>query len=208
MMKNKIVDGLNELFSVPRCELEYSSVFELLIAVILSAQCTDKRVNHVTKILFEQYNTPADFVKISSEELETLIHSCGFFRAKAKAIKEASKDIVERFGGEVPSSFEDLCSLRGVGRKTANVMISEGFKGDAFAVDTHVLRVSNRLGIVKTNNPDKCELFLKDYFDKKDWSRLHYQMVLFGRYHCTAKKPQCGECRFRDVCEYAKMHTC
>ena len=199
-MKDRIVQTLNEIFSVPRCELEYSSVFELLIAVILSAQCTDKRVNQVTKVLFEKYNRPEQFAKLKNEELEKLIHSCGFYRAKAEAIIKASKDIVERFNGEVPNNFDDLCSLRGVGRKTANVMISEGFKGDAFAVDTHVLRVSNRLGIVKTDNPDKCELALKQYFDKKDWSRLHYQMVLFGRYHCKARNPECENCEFKDIC--------
>ena len=203
-MKDKIVSTLNEIYPVPRCELEYSSVFELLVAVVLSAQCTDKRVNQVTKGLFEKYNTAEAFVNVSTEELETLIHSCGFFRAKAKAIKEASKDIVEKFNGQVPSDFDDLCSLRGVGRKTANVMISEGFKGDAFAVDTHVLRVSNRLGIVKTDNPDKCELKLKKYFDKKDWSRLHYQMVLFGRYFCKSRNPNCKECKFQSICKHYK----
>jgi endonuclease-3 len=203
-MKNKVINVLNEMFAVPRCELEYSSVFELLVAVILSAQCTDKRVNQVTKVLFEKYNTPQDFVDISTDELEKIIFSCGFYRAKAKAIKEASKDILEKFNGQVPSDFDNLCSLRGVGRKTANVMISEGFKGDAFAVDTHVLRVSNRLGLAKTKNPDKCEFELKKHFDKKDWSRLHYQMVLFGRYFCKAGKPNCGECKLRENCKYFK----
>ncbi len=204
-MKEKIINYLNELFPSPKCELEYSSVFELLVAVILSAQCTDKRVNQVTRLLFEKYNKPEYFVSLSAEELEKLIHSCGFYHAKAKAIKEASCDIVSKFGGNVPNDFDDLCSLRGVGRKTANVMISEGFKGDAFAVDTHVLRVSNRLGIVKTDNPDKCELALKAFFDKKDWSRLHYQMVLFGRYKCKARNPECEGCKFRDIClEYKK----
>jgi len=199
-MKDRIVYTLNELFSSPRCELEYSTVFELLVAVILSAQCTDKRVNKVTKVLFKKYNKPEQFAKLKNEELENLIRSCGFYRAKAKAIIEASKDIIEKFNGEVPNNFDDLCSLRGVGRKTANVMISEGFNGDAFAVDTHVLRVSNRLGIVKTDNPDKCELSLKQYFDKKDWSRLHYQMVLFGRYSCKARNPECENCKFKDIC--------
>lgn len=203
-MKNKIVSTFNEICPMPVCELQYSTVFELLIAVILSAQCTDKRVNQVTKVLFEKYNKPKDFVNIPIEELEQIIHSCGFFRAKAKAIKEASKDIIERFNGEVPSNLDDLCSLRGVGRKTANVMISEGFKGDAIAVDTHVLRVSNRLGIVQTDNPTKCEMELRSFFDKKDWSRLHYQMVLFGRYSCKAQRPNCEDCKFQEICTYIK----
>ena len=203
-MKEKIINCLNNLFPVPRCELEYSNIFELLVAVILSAQCTDKRVNHVTRELFKVYQSPQDFDKMKIEELEKIIHSCGFYHAKAKAIKEASKDIIEKFNGQVPNNFEDLCSLRGVGRKTANVMISEGFKGDAFAVDTHVLRVSNRLGIVETDNPDKCELILKKYFAKKDWSRLHYQMVLFGRYHCKARNPECENCELNKICKYLK----
>ncbi len=201
-MKNKIIENLNILFAEPRCELEYKTNFELLVAVILSAQCTDKRVNQVTKELFKKYNTPNHFAQIDTNELERLIHSCGFYRAKAKAIKEASKDIVEKFNGKVPNDFDELCSLRGVGRKTANVIISEAFKGDAFAVDTHVLRVSNRLGIVKTDNPDKCEIALKQYFDKKDWSRLHYQMVLFGRYHCKSRNPDCSNCKFSKFCKY------
>jgi len=199
-MKEKFVEKFNELFIDPKCELEYSSNFELLVAVILSAQCTDKRVNQVTRVLFEKYNKPQDFASLQAEELEEMIHSCGFFRAKAKAIIEASKDIVSKFGGEVPNDFDDLCSLRGVGRKTANVMISEAFKGDAFAVDTHVLRVSNRLGITNSDNPDVCEKQLKTFFDQKDWSRLHYQMVLFGRYFCKARNPECENCKFKDLC--------
>ena len=199
-MKNQIVEKFNELFADPKCELEYSSNFELLVAVILSAQCTDKRVNQVTRVLFEKYNKPQDFALMPAEELEGIIHSCGFFRAKAKAIIDASKDILSKFGGEVPSDFEELCSLRGVGRKTANVIISEAFKGDAFAVDTHVLRVSNRLGITTSDNPDICERQLKNFFDQKDWSRLHYQMVLFGRYYCKARNPECVNCKFKDIC--------
>ena len=201
-MKDKIVNILNSIFPEPKCELEYSNVFELLVAVILSAQCTDKRVNMVTENLFKKCNTPADFVNISQEELENLIHSCGFYHAKAKSIKEASRDILDRFDGQVPSNFDDLCSLRGVGRKTANVIISEGFKGDALAVDTHVIRVSNRLGLVETQDPTVCELALKKYFDKKDWSRLHYQMVLFGRYHCKSRNPSCKDCQFFEFCKY------
>ena len=203
-MKNRILNELNNYFPKPKCELVYSTNFELLVSVILSAQCTDKRVNLVTKELFKKANTPYDFASMEIEELENQIHSCGFYRAKAKAIKEASKEIIEKFNGEVPSNFDDLCSLRGVGRKTTNVMISEAFKGDAFAVDTHVLRVSNRLGIAETENPDKCEMVLKKYFDQKDWSRLHYQMVLFGRYKCKARNPECEGCALKDNCKYFK----
>ncbi len=199
-MKKKIIDELNVIFAEPKCELEYSSNFELLVAVVLSAQCTDKRVNQVTRELFKKYNRAEDFAKLKQEELEPLIHSCGFYRSKSKAIIQASKDILEKFGGEIPNDFDALCSLRGVGRKTANVMISEAFKGDAFAVDTHVLRVSNRLGITNSDNPDVCERQLKNFFDQKDWSRLHYQMVLFGRYYCKARNPVCENCKFKDIC--------
>ena len=195
-----ILAGLDMLFPNPDCELNFNSPFELLVAVILSAQCTDKRVNMVTKELFKKYNTPQDFVSIPLEELEKLIHSCGFYHNKAVAIKKASKDIIERFNGEVPSDFDDLCSLSGVGRKTANVMIAEAFGGDAFAVDTHVLRVSNRLSLVKTKDPHKCEEALKKIFPKETWSKLHFQMVLFGRYKCKALKPECQGCPFSQIC--------
>lgn len=195
-----ILAGLDMLFPNPDCELEFNSPFELLVAVILSAQCTDKRVNMVTKELFKKYNTPQDFVSIPLEKLEKLIHSCGFYHNKAVAIKKASKDIIERFNGEVPSDFDDLCSLSGVGRKTANVMIAEAFGGDAFAVDTHVLRVSNRLSLVKTKDPHKCEEALKKIFPKDTWSKLHFQMVLFGRYKCKALKPECQGCPFSQIC--------
>ncbi|MBR1890249.1 MAG: endonuclease III [Clostridia bacterium] len=200
-----VMRGLDEMFENPHCELNYKTDFELLVAVILSAQCTDKRVNIVTSELFKTHNTPNDFVDISLEDLEEKIKPCGFYHNKAKSIKGASADIIERFGGKVPQKFEDLISLRGVGRKTANVMISEAFKGDAFAVDTHVLKVSNRLGLVSTDNPDKCEEELKKIFPKNRWSKMHYQMVLFGRYVCKAQRPNCKECFFKEKCKNAKL---
>lgn len=202
MTKEKIVDNFNMLFPDAECELDYKSPYQLLVAVILSAQCTDKRVNIVTKELFKKYNTPQSMLTLSQSQLEEKIRSCGFFRNKAKNILQASKDIIEKFGGNVPATMEELCSLSGVGRKTANVVISVAFGGDAFAVDTHVLRVSNRLGLASSDNPDKVELALKKFFDQKDWSRLHYQMVLFGRYKCKAIKPECAGCLFQSICKY------
>ena len=202
MTKEKIVDNFNMLFPDAECELDYKSPYQLLVAVILSAQCTDKRVNIVTKELFKKYNTPQSMLTLSQSQLEEKIHSCGFFRNKAKNILQASKDIFEKFGGNVPATMEELCSLSGVGRKTANVVISVAFGGDAFAVDTHVLRVSNRLGLASSDNPDKVEFALKKFFDQKDWSRLHYQMVLFGRYKCKAIKPECADCPFQSICKY------
>lgn len=206
MTTEKIMQGLDAVVGQPKCELNYQSNFQLLVAVILSAQCTDKRINQVTEQLFKTHSKPEDFVAISQEELEEKIHSCGFYHNKAKSIKAASKDIVEKFGGEVPSNFDDLTSLAGVGRKTANVMISEAFDGDAFAVDTHVLRISNRLGLASTDDPNKCEEVLKKTFPKNKWSRLHYQMVLFGRYTCKAIKPECEGCVFEKACPWRRKN--
>ena len=195
----EIVYNLNTLFPNPKCELNFNSKYELLVAVILSAQCTDKRVNIVTNELFKEFNTPYKMVKLSIEELENKIHSCGFYHNKAKNILSMSQDLIDRYGGEVPSNKEDLQTLAGVGRKTANVVYSEGFNGNAIAVDTHVLRVSNRLGLVKTENPLICENELMRIFDERDWSRLHLQFVLFGRYVC---KSQCDRCPFKNMCVY------
>lgn len=200
-----VMNGLDVMVENPRCELNYQTPFQLLVAVILSAQCTDKRVNMVTDELFKTHSTPQDFANISIDMLEEKIRPCGFFRNKAKAIKSASCDIIQKYDGFVPSDFENLTKLAGVGRKTANVMISEAFGGDAFAVDTHVLRISNRLGLVKTQNPDKCEEKLKIVFPKDKWSKLHYQMVLFGRYICKAIKPECEKCVFNRQCPASRV---
>lgn len=197
----EITIQLDRIFPNPKCELNYKSSYELLVAVILSAQCTDKRVNEVTKILFKEHNTPQKMLTLSQEELEGKIHSCGFYHNKAKHILQMSKDVLDRFGGEVPSDFQDLQSLAGVGRKTANVVIGEFFKGQAIAVDTHVLRVSNRLGIVKTNDPYKCEIALNNLFEKEIWSKLHLQFVLFGRYICKSKNPRCQTCPLYNICQ-------
>lgn len=200
-----VMSGLDAMVENPRCELNYQTPFQLLVAVILSAQCTDKRVNMVTGELFKTHSTPQDFANIPIDVLEEKIRPCGFFRNKAKAIKSASCDIIQKYDGVVPSDFENLTKLAGVGRKTANVMISEAFGGDAFAVDTHVLRISNRLGLVKTQNPDKCEEKLKIVFPKDKWSKLHYQMVLFGRYICKAIKPECEKCVFNRQCHASRV---
>lgn len=203
--KEEIMTGLDKMIENPACELKFETNFQLLVAVVLSAQCTDKRVNMVTDELFKAHNKPEDFVNIPLEELEEKIHSCGFYHNKALAIKSFSYDIIEKFGGEVPGDFDKLTKLRGVGRKTANVVLSEGFKQDAFAVDTHVLKVSNRLGIVKAKNADECEFKLKKFFPKNKWSRLHYQMVLFGRYICKAQKPDCKNCVFNTKCKESRI---
>lgn len=202
-----ISSKLDEMFENPQCELEYYTPYELLVAVILSAQCTDKRVNIVTTQLFKEANTPEKMIKLSQEELEEKIHSCGFYHNKAKNILSMSKDLIEKFDGRVPNDLEKLQTLAGVGRKTANVVYSEAFKGDAIAVDTHVLRVSNRLGLVKTDDPKKCELRLMELFDKGRWSKLHLQLVHFGRYVCKSIKPNCSECPFTNICNYYAVHN-
>lgn len=202
MTTQEIKKHLDNLFPSPKCELNYHTPYELLVAVILSAQCTDKRVNEVTKELFTEYNTPHKMLTLSQAQLEEKIHSCGFYHNKSKALLEMSRSVIDNFNGQVPSNLDDLQSLAGVGRKTANVVFSEAFKGDALAVDTHVLRVSNRLGIANTNDPLKCEQALTAFFPKKWWSELHLQLVHFGRYKCKAIKPDCHKCPFYQICTY------
>ncbi len=200
MKAEEIKKHLDNIFPSPKCELDYNSPFQLLVAVILSAQCTDKRVNIVTKDLFRKYGTPDQLSKANIKDIEKIIHSCGFYHNKAKNIINMSKDLLVKFKGEVPKTLQELTSLAGVGRKTANVVIAEAFGGDAIAVDTHVLRVSNRLGIVKTDNPNKCEQVLCEFFPSNYWSELHLQMVHFGRYKCKAINPDCENCPFEHIC--------
>lgn len=187
-VRAKVVSAyLNKIFPSPACELNFSNNFELLIAVMLSARCTDRRVNKITQQLFSKYNSPQAFATADQKELERLIYSCGFYAQKAQSIISASKDIVEKFSGNVPSTLEELTSLRGVGRKTANVVMSVGFSLPAIAVDTHVFRVSKRLGLTDAENVLVCEKDLMKLFRREDWAKLHYQMVLYGRYYCKAR---------------------
>ena len=201
---NFVENYLDSIIESPKSELQFNSTFELLVAVMLSAQCTDKRVNIITSKLFPVYNTPEQFAVLSIEELEKYISSCTYYHNKAKNIINASKDIVDRFGGIVPSTHEDLVSLSGVGNKTANVVQAVAFGQQAFAVDTHILRVSNRLGMVDTKNPDICERALKKFFDGKEYNKMHHLMLLFGRYYCMSRSPKCIDCKFSDYCLYKK----
>ncbi len=202
MDRKQIIQAFDKLVPNPKCELEYETPYQLLVAVILSAQCTDKRVNIVTHELFKKFPTPKHMINLTYEELGKLIFSCGFYNSKAKAIIDMSQDILHKFDGKIPQDLDKLISLRGVGRKTANVIISEAFKGDAFAVDTHVLRIASRLGLTESKNPDQVEEDLKKFFPKDSWSKLHYQIVLFGRYKCKAVKPDCTSCPFQSICKY------
>lgn len=199
-----IINRVDELYVNPKCELEFNSNYELLVAVILSAQCTDKRVNLVTKELFKEYNTPFKMITLSQEELEHKIRSCGFFHNKAKHILEASHDIIDRFDGEVPKEKKDLLSLAGVGEKTANVVISMAFNTPAIAVDTHVFRVSNRLGLANSKDVFKTQKQLEKTIPKDKWIKFHYALVLHGRYVCKSQRPNCNECGLKDLCKYYK----
>ena len=195
---------LEKIIDKPESELKFNNVFELLIAVMLSAQCTDKRVNMVTEELFKVYKTPYDFSRLSCEELEEKIKSCNYYHNKAKNIISACKILVEKYDGQVPPTHEELMTLTGVGHKTANVVLVVGFHKDALPVDTHILRVSNRLGLCETNNPTKCENEIKDYFQKQDYGLMHHLILLFGRYFCTARNPKCENCVLKDKCKYVK----
>lgn len=193
---------LSETYAGARPALHYNTAFELLVAVILSAQCTDERVNKVTAELFKQYNTPETMLALSQEQLEGYIFSCGLYRSKAAHILSASKDIVEKFGGKVPGGFAELKSLAGVGQKTANVVSSVWFDKDAIAVDTHVFRVSNRLGLARANTPLKTEEQLKAAIPQEDWSKAHHWLIWHGRRVCHAQKPDCPHCPLSAVCDF------
>lgn len=197
-----ICDELEKKYPYAECELNYGSAFELLVAVILSAQCTDKRVNEVTETLFKRCNTPREFVEIPTQELEKLIFSCGFYRNKARNIKNMSLDLLTRFGGEVPSDFDDLITLAGVGRKTANVVSAVAFGGDGMAVDTHVFRVSHRLGFSDGKTPFDVEKDLYKVIPEGERARVHHLLIFHGRYCCYARNPDCGRCTVREYCEY------
>ena len=198
---NQALRLLGQTYAGARAALHYTSAYELLVAVILSAQCTDERVNKVTEQLFREHNTPASMLTLSQEQLEGYIYSCGLYRSKAAHILSASRDIVEKFAGQVPEDFAALRSLAGVGQKTANVVSSVWFDKDAIAVDTHVFRVSNRLGLAHADTPLKTEEQLKEAIPQKNWSDAHHWLIWHGRKICRAQKPDCGVCPLRDCCD-------
>lgn len=199
---NIITSYLNELFPNPRCELNYNKDYELLIAVVLSAQTTDKRVNKVTEILFKKYPTLKDLKAANVKDIEKIIKEIGTFRKKSVFIKEIATYIDENCGGKVPNNRQLLESLNGVGRKTANVVLSNLFDEPCIAVDTHVSRVSKRLGLAyKNDSVEKIEKKLMKKLDKSIWSKTHHQLVLFGRYFCKAIKPECGNCKLYNICK-------
>ncbi len=192
---------LAEAIQEPRCELRHTSPWQLLIATILSAQSTDKMVNRVTPVLFARYPTPRDLAVAETEELERIVKSTGFFRMKAKAIRETSRRIAEDHGGEVPRTVEKLTALPGVARKTANVVLGTAFGiSSGLTIDTHANRVSRRLGLTKESDPVRIETDLMQLFPKRAWVDLSHRLVLHGRYVCIARKPKCTQCALNEVC--------
>lgn len=206
-MKNDIGEYLNYLYPNPKCELIYHKDYELLIAIVLSAQSTDRRVNLTTPILFSRYNTLEKIMNASLEDLENIIHAVGSFHKKAYYVKEIARLLVEKCDGIVPINRDLLMTFPGVGRKTINVFFSEFYHIPAFAVDTHVERVSKRLGLCfKSDDVIKIEERLMKKFPKEEWGKRHLQMVLFGRYQCKSIKPRCMNCPFISICHEKKKN--
>lgn len=201
----KVLEILKQTYPNAETELNYSNPFELLIAVILSAQCTDKRVNEITEPLFRDYKSAEDFLQLRLEELEEKIRSCGFYRNKSKNILATCRILVEKYDGEIPQSREELMELPGVGRKTANVMMSNVFGEDAIAVDTHVFRVSNRLGLASAKDVMKTEEELMKNIPQNQWSDAHNWLIFHGRRVCKARTPQCEKCPLTQYCLYYKQ---
>ena len=197
----EIIKRLKKAYPDAHCAPNHTTPFELLIATILSAQCTDERVNIVTADLFRKYRGPEDFVQVTQEELERDIHSTGFFRNKAKNIKAASQRLIEVYGGEIPQTMEEILTLGGVARKTGNVVLGNAFGiASGVVVDTHVSRLSQRLGITQEKTPEKIERDLQELVPKKDWVMFSHWLIFHGRQICNARKPKCLECVLADIC--------
>ena len=196
----KIFSLLKKEYPAPKPALEYNTAFQLLIATILSAQCTDARVNIVTKTLFKKYKTPQDYIDVSSAELEKDIYSTGFYKQKAKSIKQCCSELIEKYKGKVPADFEKLNELSGVGRKTASVVAGNAFGIPSIAVDTHVKRLSNLLGFINSGDPFKIEMRLKELLPEKDWINSSHWFMSHGRKICIARRPKCLQCILGNLC--------
>jgi len=197
----KIIEILKEEYPDALCSLTASNPFELLVAVRLSAQCTDARVNLVTPALFEKYKTLDDYCNADIKDIEKLIHSCGFYRSKAESIIGMAQMIRDKFDGRVPDTIDDLITLPGVGRKTANLIVGDIYGKESIVVDTHMIRISNRLGLVTDKDPKKIEFALKKIVPAEEGSDFCHRIVLFGRDTCSARKPLCDNCKLSDVCK-------
>lgn len=206
MKINEILSGLDKMIENPRCELNYKKDYELLIATVLSAQCTDARVNKVTKVLWSKYDLKS-LSNAKKSDIEKIIYSCGNYKKKSEYIINIAKDLLKDYDGIVPNDREYLESLSGVGRKTVNVVLSNIYNEPLIAVDTHVDRVSKRLGLANDkDNVLQVENRLMKKIPKNLWSRMHHQLVLFGRYICKSKKPNCNECLLTSYCKYYKKY--
>lgn len=199
-----VIDKLLEIYPDAKAELDYTNPFELLIATILSAQCTDVQVNKTTAILFKELKSPEDYIRLSEEELGEKIHSCGFYKTKSKNILSTCKILIENYDSQVPNTLEELTTLPGVGRKTANVVLSNVFDTPAIAVDTHVFRVANRIGLANSTNVLDTEKDLMDNIEREMWSKAHHLLIFHGRRICKARKPLCDVCPVADYCFYYK----
>ena len=199
---NSLFKNLSKVIKNPKSDLKYKSKFTLLVSVVLSAQCTDVNVNNVTKNLYKKYNKPEHFVKLGRKRIEVLIKKINFFRNKAKSVYLLSKQLIERHNSEVPKDFEKLIALPGVGRKTASVVLNEGFGVPTIAVDTHVFRVSNRSGLAYGKNPDEVEENLYKVVPKKYLKKAGHTLLLHGRYTCKARAPSCKTCVIIKYCKY------
>jgi len=193
---------LGNLYPEIKTQLHYKNPFELLVATMLSAQCTDKQVNAVTRVLFESLKTPEDFVRVSLERLEHVVYPTGYYHNKARNIKNCAKALLEKFNGEVPDTRDKLVSLPGVGRKTANVVIGAAFNKPGMVVDTHVARISQRLGLTTNKDPEKIEFDLMEIIPESAWSDFSLRLVYFGRQYCTARNPKCSECPINRLCNW------
>jgi endonuclease-3 len=203
---NKLVEVLPQVYPGAHCELDYRNPLELFIATILSAQCTDKRVNIVTPALFKKYRSARDYARAPKSELENAIKSTGFYRNKAKSIRAATSTIAEKFGGKVPDSMDELRALPGVGRKTANVVLGNAFrKNEGIVVDTHVMRLSQRLGLTKQKDPEKIERDLMKLVSREHWTDWSHWLIWHGRRRCYARKPDCANCEIFRLCPSGKM---
>ncbi len=201
----KIFEILKKEYPDAKCSLNFTTPFEILVAVALSAQCTDERVNKVTAEIFPKYNTPEDFANLPLEDIEKMIHSCGFYRNKAKNLKLASQKILKDFNGDVPNTMEELMTIPGVGRKSANVIMLEAFNNpQGIAVDTHVKRLSNRIGFSNEKDPEKIEKDLLKILPKKYYSDANHILILHGRNICKAQKPNCKNCCINSLCKSFK----
>jgi len=199
---NSLFKNLSKVIKNPKSDLKYKNKFTLLISVVLSAQCTDVNVNNVTKNIYPKHNKPEHFVKLGRKKIEKLIKSIGLFRNKAKNIYLLSKQLIEKHNGKVPNNFEDLYALPGVGRKTASVVLNEGFGLPTIAVDTHVFRVSNRTGLAYGKNPDEVQKRLYEIVPKKYLKKAGHTILLHGRYTCKARVPSCKTCVIIKYCKY------